>query len=236
MACRGRPYCLWEVPIGTSDRWKPRAGGGPTNQPSHVRLRRPARAIKACGTRCPHCILDALGSVDQIVVLPNDQQPPPCLRQGGFVALIALDVPFQLRHPVLDVRFGQNRVLWTKMPKAPPDLDGDARLREDDVGTAAQSRNDAAVLPKAQSAPMQETAQSDLGLGVARPVSAHYGAGPRRRCLRSGRHPSPTRPGSDTTGSSRRTAEPWQGQAPEGLVSTHRRSEAACRDGGAPWR
>lgn len=70
-----------------------------------------------------------------IVMRPKPKHVPAGISQRLVDRSIALSVGCQLRLPILPVGAGHGPMVGTAMPEAAVDEDGDARLREDDIGS-----------------------------------------------------------------------------------------------------
>jgi hypothetical protein len=103
-----------------------------------------------------HCGLDAICGSAQIVVLPNDDQPPTSIRQRTLIALIAGGVSFELWQPILAIRLGKYRMLWTEVPEASSVLDYDARPRKHDVRPTSEPCHRRVMLPESKAPAMEE--------------------------------------------------------------------------------
>lgn len=100
-------------------------------------------------------------------VLPDANNMPARLHQGGIRGAVSLNVPLQLGRPVPLVVRRLASVLWTDVPKASVDEDGHSGLREDQVGSHTSVRQvQLIVLAEASPSTVQEGPQGDLGLRV----------------------------------------------------------------------
>jgi hypothetical protein len=99
---------------------------------------------------------DPLGDELGVLVLPHTLDVPPLSGQRRVDSTITLDVPLQLRGPVLDVGLRDRAVLGATMPEAPVDEHRDARLRQNHVDPhALVSDRDPHVLAEAEAASVQ---------------------------------------------------------------------------------
>lgn len=88
---------------------------------------------------------------------PRPKDAPTSIAQRFVDCSIALSVGRQLRPPILPIGAGQRAMVGTAMPEAAVDEDGDARLREDYIGSyGSGGQADREVLPK----PKAEAVQS----------------------------------------------------------------------------
>jgi hypothetical protein len=99
-------------------------------------------------------------------VLPDHFEHPAVVRQDDSVSAVALDVPFKLWEPVVQIRLRQHSVAFAAMPEAPAKVDGHSLAREDDVRTKTETSDDLPVLAKAEPATMQLGTESTLGSRV----------------------------------------------------------------------
>src|SRR5579863_9305509 len=74
------------------------------------------------------------------LALPHGQHLPSPLRECFIVLFVALPVPFQLRLPKVEARFGKarQRAIGVAMPEAAMNEDNLSPQPEDEVGTAGQ--------------------------------------------------------------------------------------------------
>jgi hypothetical protein len=125
-------------------------------------------------TRCAaHRCLDAIGRVDRILMLPDDDQAPACRSKSNRVASIPQYVALELRLPIGGIRARHDAIDRASMPEAALTFDSDALPREDHVRTESQTRHRGNVLPKPESATMKFTSECDFRLGVLGPIPLH---------------------------------------------------------------
>lgn len=97
-----------------------------------------------------------LGGDPRILVRPKAKHVPVGISQRLIDCSIALPVGCQLCLPILPVGAGQRAMVGTAMPEAAVDEDGDARLREDDIGShRSGGETDREVLSKSKAEPVE---------------------------------------------------------------------------------
>jgi hypothetical protein len=89
-------------------------------------------------------------------VFEKPEDTPPGGFEGLVVGPVALDVPRELRRPIVAVRARRLPVLRAPVPEAPIDEYGDAHSGENDVRSDPPMTDwDAKIFPKTKTEPMK---------------------------------------------------------------------------------
>ena len=59
----------------------------------------------------PDGALDAIGGSLKIIMRPDNDQTPSCIRERCLIATVAGDISFELWQPVVEIRLGQHRMV-----------------------------------------------------------------------------------------------------------------------------
>src|SRR5690606_24786145 len=93
---------------------------------------------------------DLCGSARHVFVLPETYDGPPERTEVGVGLAVPRDVAVQLLPPPCTARDRMGGVLWTPMPEAAVDEDGQLGPGEHDVGSSARHAWDGHVHPVAK--------------------------------------------------------------------------------------
>lgn len=125
---------------------------------------------------------DDLRDCIRILMFPEAEHSPSGIAQKVVCLAIALDVPLQLRQPIVGVALGQARMLWTPVPEAAVDEDRNLPLREHNIRSASPpERSEIYSVPHTRG--VDSASHSGLRLRVAPAVGEHrtprpFAAGP----------------------------------------------------------
>lgn len=106
-------------------------------------------------------------------MLPDSDHRPAAIPQMSVGFPVSLDVAPNLRLPPFIVTLRPRSMFWAGVPEAPIDKDCDALASEGDIGAPPRQPLDWSIQPVAKTAPMKNSTQGHLGVGVSRSLSSH---------------------------------------------------------------
>lgn len=119
---------------------------------------------------------DPVRGLRRCLVLPDSDYGPSSGAERSIIEPITLFVSGDLGAPIRSIGFGSRSVLWTPVPEAAIDKDGQSLAEKDDVRPATQMLDRLRVHAVSKAAPMKLRAQGELRTGIALAVALHRGS------------------------------------------------------------
>jgi hypothetical protein len=116
-------------------------------------------------------------------MLPHPNDFPTGLRESPVGVTVTPSVRLNLLSPELCVVHRPGRMVGTPVPKAPVDHHYNSGSPKDEIGSSTEPLKDLTVYQVAEATPVQDPAQFELGLRIARIRPAHPVADRSRRRL-----------------------------------------------------